>query len=622
MPQTVLIAEDDRALAASLRRAVEGAGYACLIAADGLTALERARDSRPDLILLDLLLPKRDGRGVLAELQRGEDTRAIPVIGMSGVFRGPAHRRELQDAGAQGFLEKPFAAKDLVAHLHAVIGPPAADPARGDRVSLAEVAVAEVMWRAMQSGFTGAVQFQRGKLHKVVVMERGLPRQIRSNAAQECLGRRLLRAGRIDRAALDESVKRTKADGVRQGEVLVELGVMTPAEIEAELGAQARDKLIELFAWESGEAWQQDGVTSISYASELEGWSPHAVMLVGAARMPAAPVLRALQPHADAQPLFEEGRLTAEEARLPGVGEALAALESGASVGDLIERHGRTLYALHLVGALRFGDKVAAPPAELEAPPEPGVADPPRSEAHRELLALRDQLAARNHFERLEVEPSATSKEVRAAFLAQAKRYHPDRFNGDPEEVRAAATEIFALLSASQDALTDPEQRREYKRTLETGVDEQEGRREVERILTAEQHFRRGEADFKRRAYAAALESFEQAAELAPSEGEFQAYRAWTRYLAHSGLPESAAAAREELRQAIALAATSPTGYYFLGQLEKACQRPDQAQRMFRKVIELRPNHVDAARELRLFEMRKGGARSSGGLFGFGRKKR
>ena len=78
----------------------------------------------------------------------------------------------------------------------------------------------------------------------------------------------------------------------------------------------------------------------------------------------------------------------------------------------------------------------------------------------------------------------------------------------------------------------------------------------------------------------------------------------------------------EHVKKGIALSPQSPTGYYYLGQIKKACGDLPEAERMFRKTIELRANHVEAARELRLMQLRraKGDDTVSGMLFG--RKKK
>ena len=76
------------------------------------------------------------------------------------------------------------------------------------------------------------------------------------------------------------------------------------------------------------------------------------------------------------------------------------------------------------------------------------------------------------------------------------------------------------------------------------------------------------------------------------------------------------------MQKATALAPNSPSGYYYTGKLYKACEDPDLAEKMFRKVLELRPEHTEANQELRLFQMRRSkGDRGGKSLFGRGTKK-
>jgi len=97
----VLIVEDDRALARVLARALEQAGYSCRQAHDGNAALGEVAKATPDLMLVDLLLPKKDGQAVMSTLQAAEATRRIPIIAMSGVFRGVDALRSVLAAGAR-----------------------------------------------------------------------------------------------------------------------------------------------------------------------------------------------------------------------------------------------------------------------------------------------------------------------------------------------------------------------------------------------------------------------------------------------------------------------------------------------------------------------------------------
>src|SRR5262249_8238322 len=156
--------EDDRALAATLARAVEQIGYVCRSVHDGNAALQAVANQRPDAVLLDLLLPRKDGRAVLETLQQAEATRGVPGIVMSGGFRGRAQQAALVKAGARVFLEKPFAIADLKEALLRCAGPPqreepAAEVEEAEGTDLSAVCVADVIWSAMAERFAGALHF-------------------------------------------------------------------------------------------------------------------------------------------------------------------------------------------------------------------------------------------------------------------------------------------------------------------------------------------------------------------------------------------------------------------------------------------------------------------------------
>jgi CheY-like chemotaxis protein/DnaJ-domain-containing protein 1 len=604
MTKKILIAEDDRSLASSIGRALEGDGYACHFATDGVDAIRKARSFEPDLIILDLLLPKKDGRSVLRELR--DKSQTVPVLAISGVFRGHSAAEELRELGANEFLDKPFTVRMLLEKTLELVGSAEEPEGQDAKIRLTEQTPAEILWRLMSSGFSGAVQFQRDKLHKAIVLEDGRLRLIRSNSARESLGRRLLAAGRIDRAALDESLRRCRDNGKRQGEVFVDLGLMTAEEVDAELEAQATEKLLSVFSWEYGEAWEQEGVTSLSHASPVDHWAPRALILFGAKRMTTAQVARYLNPLGDAPLSRVEIGLDAEELRAPGVTEFFKALGSGATLPDHLNQHGRAIYGLWLVGALAIGD----------ASDEAGAGDPKVSE----LQQLCAQLQGQSFFEILGVTAQADASEIRRAFLRKAKSYHPDRFSSESEAVRRVAGEVFSLMSSAHDTLTDKDARSEYLARLARGSETGRDHAEIVTILRAESLFRDAEAHLKRRDYAGAASLLREAVELNPKEGEFQALMGWCHFLEHREQQDAVAQAITALEQAIQLSPSSTSGYYYMAKLHKACERHAEARTMFRKVLEIDPQHQEAMREVRLASMRnqnKGGS----GLFGFGRKK-
>ena len=108
--RTILIADDEAEVVQLVRMILEWEGYTVVAAADGLETLERAEMDKPDLILLDVRMPKMSGLTVLEHLSRSET--AIPVIMLSVVTTQPDVRSALQ-RGAVAYLTKPFELKEM-----------------------------------------------------------------------------------------------------------------------------------------------------------------------------------------------------------------------------------------------------------------------------------------------------------------------------------------------------------------------------------------------------------------------------------------------------------------------------------------------------------------------------
>jgi CheY-like chemotaxis protein len=100
----ILLVEDSKFLRLATERALARAGYEVSSAADGEQALHLAREKLPDLMLLDMLLPKVSGPDVLVALKKDPRTKAIPVVVLTGMSQKNAAR--LREDGASGFLEK------------------------------------------------------------------------------------------------------------------------------------------------------------------------------------------------------------------------------------------------------------------------------------------------------------------------------------------------------------------------------------------------------------------------------------------------------------------------------------------------------------------------------------
>ena len=126
--------EDDERLAASVRRALEYESLHVTVAHDGPTALVMAARDRPDLVILDVMLPGLDGLGVCRALRAGGLDR--PMVLMLTARDATADRVTGLDAGADDYLVKPFEYEELLARVRALLRRAAPAPASGSAAPL------------------------------------------------------------------------------------------------------------------------------------------------------------------------------------------------------------------------------------------------------------------------------------------------------------------------------------------------------------------------------------------------------------------------------------------------------------------------------------------------------
>ncbi len=115
--KTVLIVEDEFAVAEALAEFLTDAGYKAVTAYDGEQGLARLSESRPDLVILDLMLPVLDGLGMLERMRAESALRGIPVLIMSA-----SHRPD-ESVSFSDFISKPFNIDTLLAKVARLIGP-------------------------------------------------------------------------------------------------------------------------------------------------------------------------------------------------------------------------------------------------------------------------------------------------------------------------------------------------------------------------------------------------------------------------------------------------------------------------------------------------------------------
>ena len=120
--KTIVIVEDEMGMRDSLREVLESSGHAVVTAEDGEKALEIISDQKVDLVLLDIILPKKDGFEVLKELKENEKTKAIPVV-LTTNLSDPKDIQKALDLGATTYLVKSnYSLADIVAKVDEVLG--------------------------------------------------------------------------------------------------------------------------------------------------------------------------------------------------------------------------------------------------------------------------------------------------------------------------------------------------------------------------------------------------------------------------------------------------------------------------------------------------------------------
>ena len=120
MTGKVLIAEDEPSIVTSLEFLMRGCDYDVRVARDGEAALRLAEDFRPDVLLLDVMMPLCDGFEVCRRLRGNPATRGIRILMLSAHGRGAEIDRGLA-LGADAYITKPFSNKELVAKVRGLL---------------------------------------------------------------------------------------------------------------------------------------------------------------------------------------------------------------------------------------------------------------------------------------------------------------------------------------------------------------------------------------------------------------------------------------------------------------------------------------------------------------------
>ncbi|HVR63154.1 MAG TPA: DUF4388 domain-containing protein, partial [Polyangia bacterium] len=517
----VLIVERDPDLQRQMVETLLEAGYECGSEADVAWAARSVAARPPDAIIIGDPAGAGADAGndndaspfrLASDLRRHAAAREVPIVFVASRLRGASHRAEARRRFVPAaYLDPPLDRAELLAVLDRLSAPLRAPPAAaipraalppdpeqqregrdverqarqlhtgpGLRGTLRRTPLAHLLQRLYAERASGSLLLSRDETKKIVGFVDGYPVAVRSNVRAECLGQILLSQQMISPAALAASVTRMRQERRRQGEILVEMGALSPYNLERALAEQVVAKLYEIFSWTDGNFMFKEGLPAGDdqpiidrppAALILEGIRRHydgarldavlATLAHHRLRLSPDPVLRLQEMTSD--PL-ERAFIRAIDEQARKSGARLPAILNDAALGR--DKARVLVVALAEAGMLEAMDGSTrgrtAPGGWRVAPtPAPAAVENVGSGPYEGVqlglvaMALRTQSPAWA----LGVETGASPAEIDRAYETLARRFHADRYRHASEDDRRTAREIFDRLAEAYHSLRGPGRR-------------------------------------------------------------------------------------------------------------------------------------------------------------------
>lgn len=257
----ILVVDDDPWIAKMLEFVATDAGHVAVVCKDGYDAIEKFAEVMPDLVLLDVVLPKLDGLKVCEHIKKTPIGRLTPVLVFSGIYRDST---EALKFGADAFLAKPFTPQQMGQQIRQMLPPrPAASAselaapplkAAASEVSLAAEPLARALGRLHKAQATGVLTVRSRTGIKYLFVEKGSVVQVRSPSTAAGVTTALLARGRVSTAQLEEQEKRARESGGKKilSQILVESGLVRAEELRKLVLGQMLAEMYEVFGFREG----------------------------------------------------------------------------------------------------------------------------------------------------------------------------------------------------------------------------------------------------------------------------------------------------------------------------------------------------------------------------------
>lgn len=280
-PKRILVVDDDLALAQLLNGFFLKAGFECEYTIKGKEAIEKYKELRPHLVLLDMLLPDITGFQVLRRMKESSFADKTHFLMMSGIMKDDKTVTEAKDKlKAHEFIFKPFNVKELnqIILKHLDLAPPEEAEKEKPKVAtpinlggghgkapvlpepqvmieggdLAQADMPRILCAFFTGKVTGVLKVNSKEIVKVMYFEEGLPIFAVSMDPRDRFGEIIVRNGHVTQDQIDVALKKC-GEPNRLGNVLVEMGLLQPSDLFNLIQLQVKEIILSTFSWSAGQ---------------------------------------------------------------------------------------------------------------------------------------------------------------------------------------------------------------------------------------------------------------------------------------------------------------------------------------------------------------------------------
>ncbi len=437
----------------------------------------------------------------------------------------------------------------------------------------------------------GVLEIDRAPVKRRFFFEAGRPVFATSNILHEVLGRVLLQEGVITRADYERSLEIVLREKKKHGEVLVDLGLVTPEQVDHFLALQLKQRLLNVFGWHEG-SYLYTPRETLPQGIPRFPLHPASVILEGISKgfYPETMLRAALQGYMDKALVSSNGSgryrlddfgLNLQEKRFYESIDGSKPLREVLEESYLLRQRAESLILSFIItGLLTEAGRVAD---------ESGL-----------ILRLNDELARLSSLDRFRLFSLSGEEDLdrlEDAYVRLSKKYRPGLFRGAGPEVRELVGEIRGLIEEAYQGLKALREER-----AGAGGAAVEGARGADARVNAEILFMKARTALEGGEYSTAAGILRDIVELNPGEAEYRAYLGWALFCEN---PENRDEAEALLKKAVELNKEHDSVWYLLGRFYISSGNLSDGERALRTALVKNPWMSEALYELKRLEIEK-----------------